>query len=525
MRFSDLKVGYKLSVAFALLLVVTLTLGGVALWQMERMDQTMEAMGGDALPSVAEAGNIRAQWNRARRIESLMLLDNHSGANEALQAQLQGVLTSIQASEAAFMQLSLSAPEMLLVEQYRTHKMAYLAAQKRFLASALDTSADLLQTQRIYQQEAEAPFVQLAESVGKIAALSQADALQLRQQAQAVKASATRWVMAGMAASAALCLFFALLVTRSIAAPAAQALQVAHRIAAGDLSQQVPVVGKDEMGQLMVALERMRAQLLQVVREVRHNAESVAVASEEIASGSMQLSARTEQQAAALEQTAASMEELSATVQLNAENAAQANVMASTAAQVAQGGGQAVEKVVDTMQRIREASNSIGHIVGVIESIAFQTNILALNAAVEAARAGEQGRGFAVVASEVRMLAGRCAEAAKEIKQVVLSSGERIAAGSEMADQAGATMLEVVQAITRVNALMASISAASTEQSHGVGQMGQVIQELDSNTQKNAALVEENAAASESLKLQAQALVHAVATFKIESGHPRALAA
>lgn len=295
-----------------------------------------------------------------------------------------------------------------------------------------------------------------------------------------------------------------------------KALGVANLIAEGDLSQKVRADSRDEMGQLMQALEQMRQKLSAVVVDVRRNAESVALASEEIAVGSVQLSSRTEEQAAALEQTAASMEELSTTVQLNAESAREANTMANSAAQVAQQGGVAVDEVVGTMRGIRDASTEITDIVGVIEAIAFQTNILALNAAVEAARAGEQGRGFAVVAGEVRVLAGRCAEAAKQIKHVVSSSAERIISGAEMADRAGATMQEVVQSIARVNALVASISASSAEQSAGVEQIGHVINELDTNTQKNAALVEENAAASDSLKFQAQALLQAVSVFKTE---------
>lgn len=513
MRFSDFKVGVKLSVAFAMLLALTLTLGGVALWQMERMDRVMSALGEDALPSVAEAGNIRAQWNRIRRVESLMLMGN-TADNQKLAAEIARVHASIKISEANFLQLDLSDQEKQLVAAYRVHRDKYLAAQKHFLEFATDDVVQIDQLQSLYAQDAEPAFIALAETVGKLSALSQGDAKVLRAHAETVKETALRWVIAGMASSAALSLFFALVVTRAVANPAAQALGVANRIAAGDLSAQVPSAGRDEMGQLMQALESMRQQLLHVVQDVRRNADSVAVASEEIAMGSVQLSSRTEEQAAALEQTAASMEELSTTVQMNADSAQKATAQASDAADVAAQAGDAVANVVTTMGSIREASSQITDIVGVIESIAFQTNILALNAAVEAARAGEQGRGFAVVAGEVRMLAGRCADAAKEIKHVVSTSGDRIVSGSQVADKAGETMVQVVNAINRVNALVASISASSAEQSAGVAQIGQVINELDTNTQKNAALVEENAAASESLKMQAQALVRSVSIFK-----------
>ena len=249
---------------------------------------------------------------------------------------------------------------------------------------------------------------------------------------------------------------------------------------------------------------------------MRQGTDSIATASSEIASGNHDLSSRTEEQASALQQTAASMEQLTSTVKQNADNASQANQLALSASDVAVKGGRVVAQVVDTMSAISTSSKKIADIIGVIDGIAFQTNILALNAAVEAARAGEQGRGFAVAAAEVRVLAGRCAQAAKEIKQVVDSNGQRILAGSDLAERAGETMQEVVQAIARVNALVATISASSSEQASGVEQIGHVIHELDSNTQKNAALVEENAAASDSLKSQAQALVRAVAVFKVD---------
>ena len=254
------------------------------------------------------------------------------------------------------------------------------------------------------------------------------------------------------------------------------------------------------------------------VSAVRQGASGIALASAEIAQGNSDLSARTEQQASALEQTAASMEELSSTVRQNADNARQGNQLAQNASSVAVRGGEVVGQVVDTMKGINDASRKIADIIGVIDGIAFQTNILALNAAVEAARAGEQGRGFAVVASEVRSLAGRSAEAAKEIKGLISDSVQRVEQGTALVDQAGATMTEVVAAIRRVTDIMGEISAASTEQSSGVAQVGEAVTQMDQATQQNAALVEESAAAAESLKLQAQQLVQAVAVFKLAHG-------
>jgi methyl-accepting chemotaxis protein len=265
----------------------------------------------------------------------------------------------------------------------------------------------------------------------------------------------------------------------------------------------------------------MRQRLINIVSSVRNNAESVATGSTEIAQGNHDLSARTESQASALEETAASMEELSATVKQNADSARQANQLAMSASMVAINGGEVVAQVVDTMKGINESSRKIADIISVIDGIAFQTNILALNAAVEAARAGEQGRGFAVVASEVRSLAGRSAEAAREIKNLINTSVERVEQGSILADKAGTTMTEVVNSIKRVTYIMGEISAASNEQALGVAQVGEAVTQMDHTTQQNAALVEEMAAAASSLKSQAQVLVKAVAVFRLgieESG-------
>ncbi|MCK9689195.1 methyl-accepting chemotaxis protein [Scleromatobacter humisilvae] len=305
--------------------------------------------------------------------------------------------------------------------------------------------------------------------------------------------------------------------SRRITRPVDYAVGVAEAIAAGDLTSKVRVAGNDEVAQLMKALGVMQDSLGHVVGDVRANSESVATASSQISQGANDLSARTEEQAAALQQAAASMDQLGSTVRQNAENAMSANQLALGASTVARKGGDVVGEVVETMKGINDSSKRIVDIIGVIDGIAFQTNILALNAAVEAARAGEQGRGFAVVAGEVRSLAQRSADAAKEIKSLISASVERVEHGTQLVDRAGETMTEIVNSIARVTDIMGEISAASSEQSTGVSQIGDAISQMDQATQQNAALVEESAAAAESLKDQAHQLVQAVAVFKLES--------
>jgi methyl-accepting chemotaxis protein len=305
-------------------------------------------------------------------------------------------------------------------------------------------------------------------------------------------------------------------VLKQLGAEPAEAASVAQNVAQGDLSKQI-VLKPGDTQSLMAQLGTMQESLSRVVANVRHSAEGVATASAEIAEGNRDLSARTEQQASALEETAASMEELGSQVKQNADSAREANQLALDASAVALKGGEIVGEVVDTMKDINQASHRISEIIGVIDGIAFQTNILALNAAVEAARAGEQGRGFAVVAAEVRSLAGRSANAAKEIKSLISASVERVEQGTQLVDQAGSTMQEIVSSIKHVTDIMSEISAGSNEQSIGVNQIGEAVAQMDEVTQQNAALVEQVAAAAESLQSQAQELVEAVSVFKLNA--------
>jgi len=292
----------------------------------------------------------------------------------------------------------------------------------------------------------------------------------------------------------------------------------AAAIAASDLTQRIEHQGKDEIGTMLAQMEAMRSNLGHVIGQVRGGADTIAGASTQVAAGTQDLSSRTEQQASALEQTASATEQLSGTVQQNADSAAQASQLAASATGVAQRGGAVVAQVVDTMEAINTSSRKIVDIIGVIDGIAFQTNILALNAAVEAARAGEQGRGFAVVASEVRSLAGRSAEAAKEVKALITDSVEKVGVGSEQVAQAGSTMQEIVAGIQRVADIVDEIASASREQSMGLGQINQAVAHLDGVTQQNAALVEETSAASSALQEQARQLASVAASFKLQQG-------
>jgi methyl-accepting chemotaxis protein len=355
----------------------------------------------------------------------------------------------------------------------------------------------------------------LAKMIDEVSQLTEANVA-------AAQASGRRGLalMLGVAAAGLVAaILVGLWVARGILHAAAAARNAAERIAAGDLTGEITVTSGDETGQLLAAMREMQASLVQVVGEVRANAESVSTASVQIAQGNADLSQRTEQQASALQQTAATMEQLGTTVRQNADNAQQANQLAKGASSVAVEGGAVVGRVVDTMKSISDSSKKIAEIISTIDGIAFQTNILALNAAVEAARAGEQGRGFAVVAGEVRSLAQRSAEAAREIKSLITASVERVDQGTALVDQAGRTMDEVVASIKRVTDIVSEISVASVEQSSGVGEVGQAINEMDKATQQNAALVEESAAATESLKGQARAMVRAVGVFKLAQEH------
>jgi methyl-accepting chemotaxis protein len=358
---------------------------------------------------------------------------------------------------------------------------------------------------RLFVTKVDALVKQQREEIDKVAAQIEAN----------YEFSRTLMIFLGVL-SLLLSVVCAWLISGSITRPLVKATGVARQVAEGDLTARIDNRSTDEVGQLLNSLRDMQSSLVRVVSKVRSGSENVATASAEIAQGNDDLSARTESQASALEETAASMEELSSTVRQNADNAREAKQLAMNTSNVAIQCGDVVNQVVETMKGINDSSRKISDIIGVVDGIAFQTNILALNAAVESARAGEQGRGFAVVANEVRSLAARSADAAKEIKKLISASVERVAQGSAQVEQAGLTMTEVVRSIRRVTDTMGEISAASNEQSLGVAQVGEAVTQMDEATQQNAALVEEMAAAANSLRNQSHELVQVVSIFKLD---------
>ncbi|MFO1196228.1 MAG: methyl-accepting chemotaxis protein [Burkholderiaceae bacterium] len=516
MNLRNTKISTRLVFGFGLLALLTLGMGGMSLVKIRTVDEEFRLVVDDRYPKISSLTGVKDDLNViARSMRNTLILDDpaavrkevgridearkdaarridaladqvHTDKGKAAFARLVEARAKYVPLQAKFMELAgagkAADSKALLVGELRPAQLAYF--------NALD---DMIKFQESL----------MTESVGEAASAF---------------ASLKFAIVATLCVSMLMAAVLAAWIIRSITVPINRAVEVSRAVAAGDLTVRIDAEGDNETGRLLHALKDMQASLTKVVGVVRQNSDHVATASGQIAQGNLDLSSRTEEQASALQQTAASMEQLSTTVKQNAENASQANQLAISASTVAARGGEVVGQVVETMKGIHASSQKIADIIGVIDGIAFQTNILALNAAVEAARAGEQGRGFAVVAGEVRTLAQRAADAAKEIKTLITASVEQVAQGTSLVDQAGATIQEVVSSVSRVTDLMGEITAASREQSSGVSQVGDAVAQMDQATQQNAALVEESAAAARSLEDQAKQLVQAVAVFRLESG-------
>ncbi|OEZ85710.1 methyl-accepting chemotaxis protein II [Janthinobacterium sp. HH106] len=510
-----LKISTRLAVSFGLIIVLLAMVAFVSISRIRNINTSTEKILNDRYVKVMLSNTIQSEVNIQARLLSIAII----GANDA--DEVSSSVTKIQASIKKNTELLARLKTMINTPKGQELLQAVMSSRESY-ARTRDANIKLLQegksetagifllTQLRYPQEkfltalaAMTSFQEsLMESEGKQAAADGRMAIIL--------------TLSLSIAATAIAIALAILISRSISRPIADAVKVAQRVAAGDLSVSIDARGNDGTGQLLRALKEMNDNLQGIVARVRHGTDAIAHGSREIASGNMDLSSRTEQQASSLEETASSMEELTSTVKQNGENARQANQMAQSASSVASKGGQVVAEVITTMDSINASSKKIVDIISVIDGIAFQTNILALNAAVEAARAGEQGRGFAVVATEVRNLAHRSASAAKEIKILIDDSVHQVSLGSTLVNQAGSTMEEIVNSVRRVTDIMAEITSASNEQEAGIEQINQAITEMDAVTQQNAALVEEAAAASEALQDQAGILAEAVSVFKLD---------
>ncbi|MET0889645.1 MAG: methyl-accepting chemotaxis protein [Stenotrophomonas maltophilia] len=516
MKLNHLKISHRLSLGFGLLILFLIGLATQAISQLSAMHAGTQLIVTQRYPIIRFASEVHGDIGRASVAMHRLLLNEDAGQSRVALEELARIDQQIGKNLAAIGSSVRTDKGKALQKTIEEARDSYNAKRDRFLQmlrAGDKAGATALLGGALYQDQLafQGHVFKHVDLGGKLLAAG--------WEASAKTYDDSRLILGSLAAAAVLlALVFSVWITRGITRPLGHALRLARAVAAGDLTLRIEAHGQDETGQLMRALKDMNESLARIVSQVRGGTNAITQTSSEIAAGSQDLSGRTEQQAAAMEETLSSMAELSSTVRQNADNARQANQLAEQASSVAERGGQAVSDVVHTMTSISESSRRIVDIIGVIDAIAFQTNILALNAAVEAARAGEQGRGFAVVASEVRGLAQRSAAAAKEIKELIGDSVNKVESGSKLVNQAGATMNETVASVRRVADIVSEILSASGEQASGIDQIHQAISQVDQVTQQNAALVEESTAASEAMRMQATSLAHAVSVFRLDAG-------
>lgn len=514
-NFSNLKIGSRLALGFGLVLLCATALLVLGLLRMSELHANTQLIVGEKVGNLTSAMEMReAGWSLALALRKVAA-PNDSTEAERESKRIDQILEGYAKAEALLSRQATDAQSKTVLEPVLAQRQAIMPLVVEIKAHA--AGGNYFDAASMLKSEFASLHDDWIVSLGALAE-HQRNALNATYDASQSNYSSTRLGMAAVGIlTIALGALIAWFITRTITAPLQRAAHFADTIAGGDLSEVIEPGSRDEAGRLVNSLKAMQANLVNTVNHIKAGTQTISAASKEIASGNADLSARTEAQASSLEETASSMEELTTTVKQNAENARQANQLVVSASEFALKGGQVVGEVVDTMGSIKESSRKIVDIIGVIDGIAFQTNILALNAAVEAARAGEQGRGFAVVASEVRNLAQRSAGAAKEIKSLISDSVEKVDTGGKLVDQAGKTMDEIVASVKHVADIMNEISAASQEQSEGIEEVSRAISQMDEMTQQNAALVEQAAAAAQSMQDQSVQLGQAVAAFRLDN--------